>query len=446
MSSRPDLSQDSANGAGDGLQRVQQGERGSGMGMRLATWLQLPRDVYLLLFYTLGKGFQLTIGTLDINYYAHSLGYQPDFIGLLSAMPALGSLVSAVPSGLLADRLGYKPVLLASALLTPLFLALIGLTSAAPLLLLAAFFQGVASTAYWVTNVPLLIEKTSEEQRVGVLALNSFLLLGVGALGNLLGGAIPELVASVLQVSANSVLALRWGVLSASLVSGLFGLPLWFLQASPPTSSRRGSATAQRPATASSRSEAGERFPLTVFAQLLVPDLIFNMGEGAVIALIQLFFVLRFALLPGPLGVIFTISGLAGGLFSLTAPLFVHRWSKIGIITTVMYVSAPLMILIGYSPILVVAVLGEYARSFLRLLIEPVYTAFAMEQVSERYRATLSGFYSVTWSIGYSLGPTVAGWLQTYVDLSAAFLFAAICLVIAASLLLVAFGRRPTHA
>ncbi|MBX5450177.1 MAG: MFS transporter [Thermogemmatispora sp.] len=418
--------------------------------MRLATWLQLPRDVYLLLFYTLGKGFQLTIGTLDINYYAHSLGYQPDFIGLLSAMPALGSLVSAVPSGMLADRLGYKPVLLASALLTPLFLALIGLTSAAPLLLLAAFFQGVASTAYWVTNVPLLIEKTNEEQRVGVLALNSFLLLGVGALGNLVGGAIPELVASLLQVSANSVLALRWGVLSASLVSGLFGLPLWLLQASPPTASRRSSAAVQTPiphsaAAASSRPEAAERFPLAVFAQLLVPDLIFNMGEGAVIALIQLFFVLRFALLPGPLGLIFTISGLAGGLFSLTAPLFVHRWSKIGIITTVMYLSAPLMILIGYAPLLVVAVLGEYARSFLRLLIEPVYTAFAMEQVSERYRATLSGFYSVTWSIGYSLGPTVAGWLQTYVDLSAAFLFAAICLVIAASLLLAAFGRRPAR-
>ncbi|WP_052890093.1 MFS transporter [Thermogemmatispora carboxidivorans] len=451
MSSRPDLSQDatrSTNSTGDGPPGNPQGNHSSRL--HLLTWLQLPRDVYLLLFYTLGKGFQLTIGTLDINYYAHSLGYQPDFIGLLSAMPALGSLVSAVPSGMLADRLGYKPVLLASALLTPLFLALIGLSSTAPLLLLAAFLQGVVSTAFWVTNIPLLVEKTSEEQRVGVLALNSFLLLGVGALGNLLGGAIPELVAGLLQVSANSVLALRWGVLSASLVSVLFGLPLWWLQPTPPRASRRTTAPATNAsASPSSRepapAENRERFPLATFAQLLVPDLIFNMGEGAVIALIQLFFVLRFALLPGPLGLIFTISGLAGGLFSLTAPLFVHRWSKINIITAVMYASAPLMLLIGYSPTMLIAVLGEYARSFLRLLIEPVYTAFAMEQVPERYRGTLSGFYSVTWSIGYSLGPTLAGWLQTYVNLSAAFLFAALCLVIAASLLMTAFGRRPAR-
>src|SRR5438445_6631013 len=92
--------------------------------------LHLPRNVYLLLFFTLGKGFQLSIATLNVNYYAHSLGYHPDFIGLLSAMPAIGALISAVPIGILADRLGRKPVLIVSAILTPLFLAGIGLGTA----------------------------------------------------------------------------------------------------------------------------------------------------------------------------------------------------------------------------------------------------------------------------------------------------------------------------
>src|SRR5260370_199993 len=86
------------------------------------TVLHLPLNVYLLLFFTLGKGFQLSISTLTVNYYAHSLGYRPDFIGILSAMPALGSLVSAIPIGLLADRIGRKPVLVGTAILTPLFL------------------------------------------------------------------------------------------------------------------------------------------------------------------------------------------------------------------------------------------------------------------------------------------------------------------------------------
>ncbi len=415
--------------------------------------LHLPRNVYLLLFFTLGKGFQLTIATLNVNYYAHSLGYHPDFIGLLSAMPAIGALISAVPTGILADRIGRKPVLIVSAILTPLFLAGIGLGTAPLWLLVCAFLQGAVSTAYWVTNLPLLTESTTEQQRVGVFALNSFLLLGVGALGNLLGGAIPEFVAGVLHVSPASTVPLRYGVLAAALSTFTFGLPLWFLHEPKRTAASRATDKTSKAVLEESVRNSGplaeavlhdkrEQLPISLFLKLLIPDLLFTMGEGAVVALIQLYFILRFFLLPGPLGVIFTISGLAGGIFSLTAPLFVKRWGKLRIITTVMYLSSPLMILIGYAPTLWLAVAGEYTRSFMRTLIEPVYAAFAMEQVSDRYRATLSGFYSVTWSIGFSIGPTIAGWLQTNVNLSTSFVFGALCLTLSSTLLLLFFGKH----
>jgi MFS family permease len=417
------------------------------------TFMHLPGNVYLLLLFTTGKGFQLSISALTLNYYVHSLGYRSDFIGVFSAMPALGALISAVPVGLLADRVGRKPVLLLTAALTPLFLAVCGLVTSVFWLLLCAFIQGVVSTAYWVTNLPLLTESTQERQRVGVFALNSFLLLGVGAFGNLLGGAIPELVASILRVSAASTVPLRWGVLTAALFTFVFGLPLWFLR-EPKRVSRQGRElhepgeqlehmTLQVEETLSVEQEnARARRPAGLFARLLIPDLLFTMGEGAVVALMQLFFILRFHLLPGPLGIIFTISGLAGGVFSLTAPLFVRRWSKLRLVTTVQYLSAPLMVLIGFAPTLPLAITGEYARSFMRTLIEPVYAAFAMEQVPARQRATLSGFYSVTWSIGYSIGPSVGGWLQSNVSLSTSFVFGAFCLTLAPSLLLVFFGKQ----
>src|SRR6266566_3742944 len=196
----------------------------------VSSLLHLPRNVYLLLLFTTGKGFQLSLSALTLNYYVHSLGYHPDFIGVFSAMPAIGALVSAVPVGILADRIGRKPVLLLTAVLTPLSLATCGLVTSAYLLLFCAFMQGVVSTAYWVTNLPLLTESTTERQRVGVFALNSFLLLGIGSLGSLLGGAIPEFIASILHVSAASTIALRWGVFAAALFTFVFGLPLWFLR------------------------------------------------------------------------------------------------------------------------------------------------------------------------------------------------------------------------
>src|SRR5437588_2806173 len=190
----------------------------------VSSFLPLPRNVYLLLLFTTGKGFQLSISALTLNYYVHSLGYRPDFIGVFNAMPAIGALVSAVPVGILADRFGRKPVLLLTAVLTPLFLALCGLVTTPFWLLFCAFLQGVVSTAYWVTNLPLLTESTTERQRVGVFALNSFHLLGDGALGNLFCCDNPWFVGCILHISAASTLSLRWGVFSAALFTFLFGL------------------------------------------------------------------------------------------------------------------------------------------------------------------------------------------------------------------------------
>lgn len=421
----------------------------------IASLLHLPRNVYLLLLFTLGKGFQLTIATLTVNYYAYSLGYHPDFIGIFSAMPALGALIGAVPIGMLADRIGRKPVLVVGAVLTPLFLAILGMVTSAPLLLIFSLLQGTVSTSYWVTNLPLLTESTTERQRVGILALNSFLLLGIGALGNLLGGAIPEFIAGMLHVSAGSTIPLRWGVIMASLFTFVFGLPLWLLKEprqkhDAPVKQAIENEQGEREITENvelvTKLAKREKTPIWLFVKLLIPDLVFTMGEGSVVALIQLYFVLRFHLLPGTLGVIFTISGVVGGIFSLTAPLFVNRWGKLRIVTIVQYLTAPLMILIGFAPTLPLAIGGEYMRSFMRTLIEPIYAAFAMEQVPARQRSVLAGLYSVTWSVGFSIGPTIAGWLQSNVSLSASFVFGAGCLVLCPSLLIIFFGRSKASA
>src|SRR5258706_9500993 len=246
----------------------------------LSSLLPLPRNVFLLLIFTTGKGFQLSISALTLNYYVHSLGYQPVFIGVFSAMPAIGALVSAVPVGILADRIGRKPVLLLTAVLTPLFLAACALVTSPFWLLSWAFMQGGVSTAYWVTNLPLLTESTTERQRVGVLALNSFLFLCIWSLGSLFSGAIPEAMAGIRHVSAASTLALRWGVFAAALFTFVFGLPLWFLREPKRTTTHRATEKATKavleenvrnsgPLAEAVLHEKRERLPVALFVKLL---------------------------------------------------------------------------------------------------------------------------------------------------------------------------------
>ncbi|MGH2517435.1 MAG: MFS transporter, partial [Ktedonobacterales bacterium] len=173
---------------------------------------------------------------------------------------------------------------------------------------------------------------------------------------------------------------------------------------------------------------------------LLLPDMLFSTGEGAVVGLLQLYFFLKFGINVGVVGLIFTGAGLIGGFTALSAPRFVRRFGQLSIATTMQYLSAPVMLLIGFSPLLPLAIAAEFARRILRGLFDPTYAAFAMERVSSRHRATLSGFYSVTWSIGFSIGPSIAGFFQDRISLSAAFVIGAALLALSATLLRVFFG------
>ena len=388
------------------------------------------RNVFLLLLFTLGKGFQLSIGALSINLYAHSLGYSSEFIGVLTGMSAIGSLAAAIPVGLLADRFGRKRLLIVSGLLNPLTLVAIALSTSAPFLIVGGLANGVLASAYWVTNLPLLTESTSAERRVGVLALNSFLLLGVGSLGALVGGIVPELVGAHLHVAATSTVPLRWGVLAAAIIVFLPAPPLFWLR-----ETRR----------AAPVKEQRQRAPVALFTMLLLPDVLFTTGEGATVGLLQIFFVLRFAAQPGALGALYTIAGLCGGAAALTAPRVVRRWGKLRTATTIQYLSVPVVLGIGFLPFFPLAAAAEFARNVLRGLFEPTYAAFALERVPSRQRATLSGFYSVTWSVGYSLGPAMAGWLQVHAGLSASFVVSAVCIGGAATLLRFFFPTALRH-
>jgi MFS family permease len=416
-----------------------------------------PRNVYLLLLFTLGKGVQLSIGQVTLTLYAYSIGYRQDFVGLLVAFPSIGSLLAAIPIGFLADRIPRKPLLLITGLLNPLALALIGLTTNAPLMLGASFANGVLSAAYWVTIIPMLTDAVDAKRRVRVMSFNSFLLLGVGALGGLLGGAIPEWVGAVTGMAATAPIPLRWGVVAAAISVLLPTIPLFWLtplptrdaiplhmEAPAPTNVTTGAAlVGAAPAVHAGTPRPSARPIPLLFVLLLVPDVLYTAGEGAVVALEPLFFRLRFHLSPALIGALVAGGGLLVGVTALLAPSLVRRYGKLRVITVAQALSVPIALTIGYAPWLWLSGLAELLRNLLRGAFDPVYATFTMERVDARYRARLSGFYSITWSIGFSVGAASSGWLQHNVNLSVGFLLGAALLGIAPAWLLLAFARDP---
>ncbi len=426
------------------------------------------RNVYLMLMYTLGKGLQLSIAAISINLYAYSLGYRSDFIGLLAGMPSLGGVIAGVPIGMLADRWGRKPLLLFSAFFTPLTLLAIAFSTTAVPLLVASLLNGLLASAYWVTNLPMLTESTTGEERVRALALNSFLLLGLGALGSSIGGVVPEIVGYFLHLPPRSVEPMRAAVIAAGVVAALPAFPLLWLREPRRTDAlaidykRAEDSNAESPAPSQPLSQAQpDRLPaaaapdpprpttkstrqhglVALFVRLLVPDVLFTLGESSVVGLLQIYFVLRFGLQPGTLGIILTVAGVCGGATALMAPRIVRRFGKLRIVIAMPLLSIPVVLTIGFAPFLGLAIVAEFVRNILRGIFDPSYTTFTMEQAPPSHRATLTGFYGVTWGAGYSVGAALAGVLQAHVSLSAPFAVGAVCLAGAATMLYVFFGR-----
>ncbi len=399
--------------------------------LRLPAGYRFSRNAHIVLWYTLSKGLTLAMFGLVFNLYLYASGFDKQFIGIVNAMPALTSLICAVPMGLLADRVGARTMLLVSGVLNPLTMLGMALTTSATVLILCGLANGVVSTLYWVSNVPFLAGSTSEENRVRLFSVNSFLLWGAGSLGYLIGGQVVALAATVLHESARAVVPLRWGMIAVVVVGFVGAVPLPWL-----------GATGQKTRMQHLRLP----YDLRLYARLLFPDVLLTCGGGAVAGFVGLYLTLRFGMRPAALGGFLTVSGLVGGTLVLLAPRLADRLGTTQAAVLLQAGGVPSILLLALAPLQIGAMAGELCRNGFRSMGDPVYNAFVMAQVPAEQRATASGLYSVTWSVGFSLGPALSGVVQQRAGFAPAFLMGAVTMTAGVILLRAFFLSKPRRA
>ena len=142
-----------------------------------------------------------------LPHYVHQLHLSKGAAGLLTASYAIGTLIFAVPMGILVGRIGAKRGTIGGALLLAGASVAFGLAHSAAALDGARFVQGVGAAAIWTSSLTWLSGSSPPERQGEVVGTA----LGIGIAGALLGpvvGSVAELTRPSIVFGAVAALLL----------------------------------------------------------------------------------------------------------------------------------------------------------------------------------------------------------------------------------------------
>jgi MFS family permease len=360
-----------------------------------------------------------------------SLGFSNGIIGIFNSLPALALLAVGLPFAALADRIGYRPFLLAAmalALTGALALAL------AEQRLAAVLASGTFALSIIVLDVlgsPLLAQISSEGERVSLFSINQSVGWLAVLVGDLLGGLVPEGAARGSHVSSAAAGSIRAAFIPMTALV-ILAVPLLV---------RLTRIGGWRPAIIMPAREMF-RVDLRRFARLLLPEAMLGIGAGIFLTFIQLYFAQRFRLTPGPIGAILSLGAALTAIGTLAAPSISRRLGLSRAVALTQMTGFPLILLLAFLANLPAATAVFYLRQISLNIQAPLATVFGMEYVLPEQRARLSTALTLVWGIGNGgIGPLASGFLQVVGGFQLAFSVAAVFYLLAGISFLVLFGR-----
>lgn len=381
-------------------------------GLRLG---RFHRDARIFLATTLVAGAALSLYWIDFNLYLASLGYSTATIGLVATVASSAGALVAFPVSSLSDRIGRRAVMAGGIGVALVALAGLLLVDALPLIALFAATWAVGQQALIVVQAPFLTEHSDPEHRNELFALQAAIQTVTNILAAALGGFLATWLASAMGFEPGGPDTYRIILVIMAVL-----LAVGFASVSRLTDDRPG---ASRGAEQLRRLGEPAAFPSDLvrtprlfgvrignrgrFVRLLLPGFLIAVGAGQVIPFLNLFVQSKFGLDLASLNALFAFTSLGTVAAMLAQPKLARRFGQISSVVIVQAASIPFLVVLGFSPILWTVILAMVVRNSLMNAGNPIFSAFAMEQVEPAERATVSAAMSVLWQLGWVIG---GGW------------------------------------
>jgi MFS family permease len=394
------------------------------------------RDARLFLVTTFVAGAALSLYWIDFNLYLASLGLSTATIGIISTIAASAGALVAFPASAASDRYGRRAIIAVGILVGLGALVGLLLTETPALIAVFAACWAMGWQAFQVVQAPYLTEHSEPAHRNELFAIQFAIQSMTNIIAAVLGAVVATAIAGMIGLDPDGpgtyrvILVIMGALMVAALVTvarlgddrprtvigprlRAFGEPAAF-----PPDPRRSRA----------------RFGLVVrdrvrFSRLLVPGLLISVGAGQVIPFLNLYIQRKFGLDLTALNAVFALTSLGTLVAILAQPRLARRFGQITSVVIVQGASIPFLVVLGFSPVLWTVILAMAVRNSLMNAGNPIFSAFAMEQVTPGERATLSASMSVLWQIGWVIGGLWYAFLQANLGFDAGYTVAFLTII-----------------
>lgn len=352
-------------------------------------------------------GYGLLAVLLAVALSAEGLG--PVAIGVIITVSLIGDFCSTYAIGVYADCWGRRRTLVILAVLMAATGAILGLTMFYPVLLLAAFFGTLGTSAsetapFLPIEQAMLTQTGDPERHTDLFAAYNLIATFAGA-GGALAAGLPDLLTHMGMPLATSI-RLMFGVYAlAALLATLLVMRLSpYVEAMTSASGR----TATRGHRLLPPLGHSHRIILRLSALFSLDAL---SGGLVVQSLMVLYLHLRFGVALAPLAVLFFGANTLSALSLLAAAPLARR---IGLLNTMVFTHLPsnvLLMLVAFMPTFPLAAIILLLRQVLSQMDVPARQAYTMALVTPEERTAAASVTSLARSAGAATSPIVSGLL-----------------------------------
>ncbi|MFD3469161.1 MDR family MFS transporter [Streptomyces sp. NPDC058682] len=357
----------------------------------------LPRAFWWLWTSTLVNRLGAFVVTFMTLYLTLDRGYSASFAGLVVALHGLGGVLSSLVAGVMTDRLGRRPTMLAAQASTAFSVALLGFMEHPAAIAAVALLVGMTSNASRPAVAAMMADIVRPEDRVRAFALNYWALN--------LGFAISAMAAGL--IAEYSYLAGFLGEAALTLVCAVLvfvKLP----ESRPDRPARAGGASAttgEEPAIGLGTVLRDGRFMGVVGLSFLI-SLIFTQGSvGLPVAMGSAGFS------PRDYGLVVAVNGLLIVLLQIPVTAFIERRDPQKLLVVSALLAGYGFALTAFAGPLWAYALTVCVWTLAEIVNSPTQMGLVVRLSPVHGRGRYQGVYNLSWAVAALVAPLMAGFL-----------------------------------